>query len=96
MRFCWRGFCEPFPRASWTKIATQRLSAVHYFLHLFLLKHDIEDAELEFLKAEELPQALADGKIDAFSMREPFISEAHGLVGNNGIVFRESGTYLKR
>ena len=76
-------------------IATQRASAVHYFLHLFLLKHGIEDVEIEFLTAEELPQALADGNIDAFSMREPFIGEAKQLVGDNGIVFQEPGMYLK-
>jgi NitT/TauT family transport system substrate-binding protein len=77
------------------RIATQRASAVHYFLHLLLLKHGIADAQLEFMKAEELPQALADGRIDAFCMREPFTSEARHLVGDNAIVFQEPGMYLK-
>lgn len=76
-------------------IATQRASAVHYFLHLFLLKHGIEHVELEFLMAEELPQALADGRIDAFSMREPFIGQAQKLAGDETIVFTEPGMYLK-
>ena len=77
------------------KIATQRASAVHYFLDLFLLKHGIENVEPEFMRAEELPQALADGSIDAFSMREPFIGEAQKLAGSETTVFTEPGMYLK-
>ena len=89
-----RGIHEPKDLRG-KKIATQRASAVHYFLHLFLLKHGIEDAELKFLKAEDLPRELAEGHIDAFSMREPFIGEALEMVGDNGIVFHEPGMYLK-
>jgi ABC-type nitrate/sulfonate/bicarbonate transport system substrate-binding protein len=72
-------------------IGTQRASAVHYFLHLFLAKHRIRHDEVtaKFLKAEELPEALAAGDIDAFSMREPFIGQAHALLGDNAIVFEE-------
>jgi NitT/TauT family transport system substrate-binding protein len=79
------------------RIATQRGSAVHYFLHLFLLKNEIGQDEFTplFLKAEELPRALADGRIDAFSMREPFISEAQSLLEDDAIVFEEPGLYVK-
>jgi NitT/TauT family transport system substrate-binding protein len=79
------------------RIATQRGSAVHYFLHLFLLKNQIDedDVVVSFLQAEELPQALAEGKIDAFSMREPFIGQARSLLADNAIVFQEPGLYVK-
>ena len=87
-----KGIAEPADLRGKT-IATQQASAVHYFLHLFLLKHGIEDTP-RFMRAEELPQALANGEIDAFSMREPFIGEAQQLVGD-AIVFQEPGMYLK-
>jgi ABC-type nitrate/sulfonate/bicarbonate transport system substrate-binding protein len=77
------------------RISTQRGSAVHFFLHLVLAKQGYgeEDITLSFLPAVELPQALAHGDIDAFSMREPFISEAQKLLGDNAVVFAEPGLY---
>ena len=80
------------------RLATQRASAVHFFLHLFMLKHALteSDVELSFMKGKELPEALASGKIDAFSMREPFISQARELSGaENTVQFAEPGLYLK-
>ncbi len=78
-------------------VATQRGSAVHFFLHLFLVTHGMTEAdvELSFMKAEELAPALAEGRIDAFSMREPFVSEAERLLGEGAIVFAEPGLYHK-
>jgi NitT/TauT family transport system substrate-binding protein len=79
------------------RVATQQASAVHYFLHLFLLRHRIpeDEVELSYLKAEELAPALAEGHIDAFSMREPFVSEARRLVGGEVIVWSRPGLYVK-
>jgi len=78
-------------------VATQRASAVHYFLHLFLLRHGMseDDVDLSFMKAEELPGALSEGTIDAFSMREPFIGEAKRLMGEQAVVFSEPALYVK-
>lgn len=77
------------------RIGTQKGSAVHFFLHLFLLEHGLaeKDVKLSFFKAEELPTALAEGKIDAMSMREPFISQAQAQLGGNAIIFQEPGLY---
>lgn len=79
------------------RVATQRASAVHYFLHLFLLRHGIpeDEVELSYLKAEDLPRALAEGRIDAFSMREPFVSETAELMDGEVVVFEEPGLYVK-
>ncbi|NLX94653.1 MAG: ABC transporter substrate-binding protein [Rhodopirellula sp.] len=80
------------------RIGTQRASAVHYFLSLFLLRHGMSanDVDVSFLAAESLPEALADGRIDAFAMREPFASQAIKLLGaDNVVLFREPGLYLK-
>jgi sulfonate transport system substrate-binding protein len=76
-------------------IATQEGSTVHFFLHLFLMRHNLTDRDvsLSFLKAVELPDALAEGRIDAFSMREPFVSEALSRLGANAVVFDAPGLY---
>lgn len=77
------------------RIATQRSSAVHYFLDLFMGEHGIshKDIEMIYMKAEKLPLALRSGEIDAFSMREPYITEAKELLGENCVVFSEPGLY---
>lgn len=78
------------------RVATQKASAVHFYLHIFLLYHGIaeEDIELSFMKGEKLPEALANSEIDAFSMREPFISQAIGLLGKENVVlFAERDIY---
>lgn len=78
------------------RIATQKGSAMHFFLHLFLLKNHLseKDVKLSFKKIEEMPDALARGEIDAFSGREPFTSQAKAKLGSDGIViFDERGLY---
>lgn len=79
------------------RIATQKGSAVHYFLYVFLLKHglSVRDIRLTFLPAEELAPALARGEIDAFSMREPYISEARRLLGDKAVVFDAPRIYRR-
>ena len=78
------------------RIATQKGSAVHFFLHLFLLEHGLteKDVRLSFLGAEELPAALASGTIDAISMRDPYITQARTLLGEEKtITFRAQRIY---
>lgn len=77
------------------RVATQRASAVHFFLHLFLLEYGISDTDISpsYLKAEELPEALANGSIDAFAMREPYISMARERLGDDAVVFDHPGVY---
>jgi ABC-type nitrate/sulfonate/bicarbonate transport system substrate-binding protein len=77
------------------RIATQKASAVHYFMHLFLRKHGLtaRDVSCSFMKAEQLPRALVDGTIDAFSMREPYVGEALRLLGNKAVRFSAPGIY---
>ena len=77
------------------RVATQENSAVHYFLYLFLLEHGMteEDVSLSFMKAQALPRALAEGRIDAFSMREPYIGEAKRLLADNAVLFAAPGVY---
>ncbi len=88
------GIAEPEDLRGKT-VATQRGSAVHFYLHMFLARHGIpeEQVTLSFMKAEELPEALIDGRIDAFSMREPYVSQATDALGDNAVVFAEPGLY---
>lgn len=80
------------------RIATQKASAVHYYLYTFLLKHglSVKNVDLSFKQPDELPDLLSEGQIDAFSMREPFISKAKNLLGDNAIVFAEPDIYLRK
>jgi len=77
------------------KIATQKNSAVHFFMHLFLLENGLSenDMSVSFYKAEKLPETLVSGEIDAFSMREPFIGQAKRMLGENAIIFDAPGAY---
>jgi len=77
------------------RIATQQGSAVHFFMHLFLIENGIQKGDLfqYFMKAEQLPAALETNRVDAFSMREPYISRAAKLLGDNHIIFSAPGSY---
>ncbi len=89
-----RGISKPLDLRG-KRIATQRASAVHFFLSLFLASYGIADHEVEitFAVPNRLPEALATGTVDAFAMREPFISQAETLLGGNSIVFDAPGLY---
>lgn len=79
------------------RVATQKGSAVHFFLHVFLAKHALSEAEvtMSYLKGEQLPKALIADEIDAFSMREPYISHAVEGLGDNAVVFAAPGVYYR-
>ena len=79
------------------RIATQQGSAAHVFLHNFLLDTRLSDEEVmvSFLKAVDLPAALAKGEVDAISMKEPIIGQAKDLLADNAIIFAPRGIYRK-
>lgn len=76
-------------------VATQRDSAVHFFLSAYLARHGIAEHEvdLRFMPATELPEALAAGTIDAFSMRNPFAAQAKALLGGLAVEFYDPDIY---
>lgn len=80
------------------RIGTQKGSAVHFFLHLFLAKYGMKDSEVVmcFLPIEELPAALAEDRIDACTLREPFLSQADQQLGKDSLVrFSEKNLYIR-
>lgn len=78
-------------------IATQENSAVHYFMHMMLETHRVphEDVDIQFYKADELVQKLIVGDIDAFSMREPYISQAVIQMDGEVVILSEPGLYMQ-
>ncbi len=78
-------------------IATPQGTVFHFFSHLFLIKNGLSenDVKLSFKKPEELISGLVRGEIDAFSFREPSISEANKLLGDKAVVFAEPGLYFQ-
>jgi sulfonate transport system substrate-binding protein len=90
-----RGILKPTDLKS-KKIGTQKGSIVHYFLDRFLIFNMIPSDSIHtvYFKAEKLPGALADGEIDAFSMREPFISMAAELIPENYVIFEEENANI--
>jgi NitT/TauT family transport system substrate-binding protein len=73
-------------------LATQEGSGMHFFLASFLVFNNIsiQNVEISFRNVEDLPEALLEEGVDAASLREPFISEAKVLLGeDNVIVFSE-------
>ncbi len=75
-------------------IGTQKNSGVHFFLSQFLTYNNIPQGLVlfKYYSPEQLPNALATGEIDAFSMREPYMSEAKKLMGANNLVEFEDDT----
>ncbi|MCL4376773.1 MAG: ABC transporter substrate-binding protein [Actinobacteria bacterium] len=77
------------------KIATQKNSAAHFFLCMFLLHNQIPDSEvyISYMEAVDLPNALINGEIDAFCLRNPYIQEAKDALGENAQEFFGPGIY---
>jgi len=75
------------------RIAVQRASATHFFLHMFLVSNHLtsRDVSLEYLPVEDLPDALAQGRVDAISTREPLVTQARQRLGDSAVVFARRG-----
>ncbi len=78
------------------RIATQENSTGHFFLHVFLNFSGLskEDVILSFVKASELPRALEEGRIDAFSMNEASLFRAKNFLSEDAIVFELPHVYF--
>jgi NitT/TauT family transport system substrate-binding protein len=79
------------------RVATQSVSSMHFFLHLYLLKHGMtwEDIKVRFVQPEELPGMLERGEVQAVSLREPFTSQVLAKLGGKAIVLEEPGLYVR-
>jgi len=68
-------------------------STGHFFLGLFLTSSGLMLSEVKTIdiEASELPQALADGRVDAISAWEPHIYNARKLLGENAVLLQPEG-----
>jgi len=89
-----RGISVPSDLRS-KKVGITLGSTGHFFLALFLAHNDIELSSVEIidLEATDLPQALADGRVDAISSWEPNILNAKSLLGKNAILLQSKGVF---
>jgi ABC-type nitrate/sulfonate/bicarbonate transport system substrate-binding protein len=77
------------------KIGITEGSTGQFFLGLFLSYNDISytDVDVIDLKPRDLPQAVADGKVDAIVTWEPHILNAQKLLGENALILPSEGIY---
>jgi sulfonate transport system substrate-binding protein len=77
------------------KVALTRGTTTDYFLDAMLSVNAIARNEVKAvdIKAEEIPEALANGKIDAASMFNTYASPARKRLGERGIRFHDENVY---
>lgn len=77
------------------RLATQKNSAVHYFAHRVMQENGLRagDVSMVYRQAEDLPQGLAAREYEAFSMREPYVSQARALLGDDAVVLTSPGLF---
>ena len=73
------------------RVGVTKGSTGHYVISLFLSKRGLtlSDVDIFDFKATELPEALADGKVDAICTWEPHVWKAKKLLGRNAREFLE-------
>ena len=79
------------------RIGTREGTAAHFFLHSFLIKNGMteDDVSVQFDAFESVTRSLIDGRLDAVSLREPFIAQLSEALGDDFVVFEEHGLYAK-
>lgn len=72
-------------------------SASQYFLELYLMAAGVDPRQLSVvgLQPEELPEALAAGRVDAISAWEPFGWQAMKALGDGGLALPAAGAYFQ-
>lgn len=77
------------------KIATSLSTSAEFYLDSLLAVYGISrhDIELVELPQHEIPQALAEGKIDGAAVFEPYLEAAVRQLGDNGSVFFNKNLY---
>jgi NitT/TauT family transport system substrate-binding protein len=90
-----RGIAKPADLKG-KKIGFTAKTSSHFFIHLYLIEHQIDPADVEFVDfaPTDLFGALKDGKVDAVATFEPYASEA--LKALSGKAVRLPGSNLYR
>lgn len=77
------------------RVGITKGSTGHFFLGLFLTYNGLELSEVQAfdLEATDLPQALADGRVDAISTWEPHILNAKSLLREKALLLPSEGVF---
>lgn len=77
------------------KLAATLGTTADFYMDAFLAAHGISRNEIKIIdiKAEELPDALANGDVDAVSVFNPYIIQAQNKLGDRGISFFDKDLY---
>ena len=77
------------------KVGTSRATAGDFFLYSFLINSGLgnSDINISYGDPQDLISSLADGKIDALSLREPHIFRAKMILGDNAVIFSPDFIY---
>jgi NitT/TauT family transport system substrate-binding protein len=77
------------------RVATSVGTSGDYYLDVYLTLHGIDrkDVTVIYLKAEDLPDALANGKVDAISTFYHYVIYAQRKLGADGITFNDEDIY---
>lgn len=77
------------------KIGATKGSTGHFFLSSFLTYNGIANSDVEIvdMTGPELVQALVDGRVDAISTWEPYLSDAKKSLGEKAILFESKGVF---
>jgi len=79
------------------RIATQKESALHFFLDVFLMKHKLRQEDIVIVPCtpDELVDRLAAGTVDAATLREPYVTQASRKLGDSVCTFTERGLFCR-
>lgn len=79
------------------RVGTRQGTAVHFFLHVFLVKYALADTDvqLSYDTFENVTAALMSGQLDAAALRQPFVSQLKDALGDDFVLFEEEGLYEK-
>ena len=77
------------------KIAATLGTTSDFFLESILVTHEIsrKDVDIVDMKADKIPDALANGEIDAVSAFPPYSALAQKKLGDHAITFRDKDVY---
>lgn len=77
------------------KVGITKGSTGHFFLAVFLTYSGLELSEVKIIdiEAPNLPQTLADGRVDAISVWEPHILNAKSLLGEKALLLPSEGVF---
>jgi NitT/TauT family transport system substrate-binding protein len=78
------------------KIGVKKGLNSNVYADLFLKKYGLSanDVTYKFMDVKEMPKALLEGKIDAYSASTTYFLEGKRLLGDQSVVFSEPGLYF--